>query len=749
MASESVRFCEECGAHIAALSNFCENCGSRVRPSTQTVSAEAATGLFELAPAATPPPLPLPLPEANTSTSSAPSPPPISAPAAPTGSSTAAQFIGPYRLVRELGRGGMGVVYLAMRDDGAFRKNVAIKLLLREAVNEEFILRFKQERQVLAALDHPNIARILDGGDMPDGMPYYVMEYVDGLPLDEYCDQKSLSITERLRIFQQVCSAVEYLHENSIVHRDLKPGNILVSNDGSVKLLDFGIAKMMGAAAFANPNLTSALGSPMTPTYASPEQISGVTLQKTSDIYSLGAILYRMLTGRLPYEGVDEKLAKLFTRQAPPAPSGNIRQDLRAGRDTTAGLRRVMLGEIDSIVLKSLAFDPKNRYQSAAEFREDLQRFLDGQAVLAHHASVANRSFKLLKRKRAMVAVLAGFIVLAGFGVWQWRRVEVQETDVAARETHLRALLDQVEAHLDPSSAPTQPASSQQLSQRSEDVQLVRTAFATDFPAVVAASPGPSATRDALLDRGVRYVDRAHSTPVRNANLDSEVAAAYQQFGILQENTGDPKAGGREAAVKTYQKASAVLVVLAAENPDDARARDRIAMVNQRIVALGGQPANTVPAENAPVASPEVIPPEPEKAVAPKALPPTKSVQPPPAAAVAPVPIVSPAAAAPIVSPPAPAPAGLSAAIRAELNDRMINATSKVQSAEQAIGPLQQSLAARGQVLNSDTQSAMVQMRARLAKAKAEIAAGDATTATDDLAAAEAFASRVLRTAGR
>ncbi|MGH9645521.1 MAG: serine/threonine protein kinase, partial [Bryobacteraceae bacterium] len=255
-------------------------------------------------------------------------------------------------MVRELGRGGMGVVYLAMRDDGTFRKNVAIKLLLREAVSEEFVLRFKQERQVLAALDHPNIARILDGGDTADGMPYYVMEYVEGLPLDEYCDQKGLSVTGRIRIFQQVCGAVEYLHQNSIVHRDLKPSNILVSNDGNVKLLDFGIAKLMGAAAFANPNLTSAMGSPMTPTYASPEQISGVTLQKTSDVYSLGAILYRMLTGRLPYEGVDEKLAKLFTRQAPPAPSGNIRQDLRAGGDTTPGLRRVMLGEIDTIVLK-------------------------------------------------------------------------------------------------------------------------------------------------------------------------------------------------------------------------------------------------------------------------------------------------------------------------------------------------------------------------------------------------------------
>jgi eukaryotic-like serine/threonine-protein kinase len=647
----------------------------------------------------------------------------------------------------------MGVVYLAMRDDGAFRKNVAIKLLLREAVSEEFILRFKQERQVLAALDHPNIARILDGGDTTDGMPYYVMEYVEGLPLDDYCDQKGLSVTGRIRIFQQVCSAVEYLHQNSIVHRDLKPSNILISNDGAVKLLDFGIAKLVGAAAFANPNLTSALGSPMTPTYASPEQISGITLQKTSDIYSLGAILYRMLTGRLPYEGVDDKLAKLFTRQAPPAPSSNIREDLRAGSDTTAGLRRVMLGEIDSIVLKALEFDPKNRYQSAAEFQEDLQRFLDGQEVLAHHTSAANRSFKLLKRKRGMVAALALFIALAGFGAWEWRRAELQKTDVAARENHLRALLDQVEARLDLPAPTPQPDSSQQLSQRSQDVQQVRTAFATDFPAVVAAKPGPSATRDALLDRGVRYLDRARSTPVRNPNLDSEVAAAYQQFGILQENTADPKAGGRDAAVKTYQKASAVLVTLAAENPDDARARERLEMVNQRIVALGGQAASSVPAESAPVV-PDVAP-EPEKAPlpvpTPKAPPATKSVQ--PATPVPPPSATPPPAATPVPTatpvPVAPAPTGLSAAVRADLNDRMINATAKVQGAEQAIEPIRQNLASRGQILNSDTETAMVQMRSRLAKAKAEIAAGDAAAARDDLAAAEAFAARVLRTAGR
>jgi hypothetical protein len=262
---------------------------------------------------------------------------------------------------------------------------------------------------------------------------------------------------------------------------------------------------------------------------------------------------------------------------------------------------------------------------------------------------------------------------------------------------------------------------------------LVRTAFATDFPAVVAAKPGPNAARDALLDRGVHYLDRAHSTPVRSANLDTEVAEAYQQFGILQENTVDPKAGGREAAVKTYQKASEVLVVLAAENPDDARARDRLAMVNQRIVALGGQ-AVSAPVQRAP-AVPEPAS-EPEKAAA-KAPPPTKAAA--PVTVTAPPPVVA----------PAPAPTGLSAAVRADLNERMLNATSKVQGAEQAIEPIRQNLASRGQVLNSDTQNAMVQMRSRLDKAKAEIAAGDAAAAMDDLAATEAFAARVLKTAGR
>jgi hypothetical protein len=341
-----------------------------------------------------------------------------------------------------------------------------------------------------------------------------------------------------------------------------------------------------------------------------------------------------------------------------------------------------------------------------------------------------------------MIAVMAGFIVLAGFGAWQWRRVEVQKNEIASRETNLRGLLEQVEAHLDaPAVAALPPA--EQAVQRTQDVQLVRTSFEKDFPAIVAAKPGPDASRDALLNRGVHYLDRAHATPVKDSHLDSEVAAAYQQFGILQENTADPKAHGREDAVKTYQKASTVLAVIASENPDDVAARERLAMVNQRITALGGETPAPVQADTAPVVAPE-----PEKVVLPPAPTPVRTSVAPPAPVVS-APPTDPAPPPQIAPPPPAAPAGMSAAVRAELNDRMLSATSKVQIAEQTIEPIRQSLVQRGQTLNTDTQASMAQMRARLARAKTDIAAGDVDAARDDLASAEAYAARVMRVAGR
>ena len=221
----------------------------------------------------------------------------------------------------------------------------------------------------------------------------------------------------------------------------------------------------------------------------------GAPLQKTSDIYSLGAILYGLVTGRSPYQGVDDKLAKLATRQEPPPPSANIREDLRS-TETTAQLRRAMLGELDSIILMAMRLDPRERYQSSAELAADLQRFIDGQPVIAHHASAARRSMRLLKRKAAAIAVLVGFLVLGGFGAWQWRRFEVQKAEVAAREDEVQKVLDRLEARLN--AGTPDPA---------QDLQQLQKAFGESFTAV-AAQPSAAPQRDKLLERGVSYVDQ-------------------------------------------------------------------------------------------------------------------------------------------------------------------------------------------------------------------------------------------------
>jgi predicted Ser/Thr protein kinase len=656
-----------------------------------------------------------------------PAPPPPATGPAP--GAQPAQLIGAYRVLRELGRGGMGVVYLAVRDDGTFRKNVALKVLLREHVNEEFVLRFKQERQVLAALDHPNIARILDGGDAPDGMPYYVMEYVEGLPLDQYCDKQRLSLTGRIKTFQQVCQAVDYLHSNSIVHRDLKPSNILVSSDGVVKLLDFGIAKVMSIVSFSPELTTTPHGSPMTPTYASPEQIMGAQLQKTSDIYSLGAILYGLVTGRSPYQGLDDKLAKLATRQEPPPPSSNIREDLQATQ-STAQLKRAMMGELDSIILMALRVDPRERYQSCADFATDLQRFMNGEPVMAHHASAARRSMRVLKRKAAAIAVLAGFLILGGFGAWQWRRFEVQKQEVASREAEIRRTLDRLEARLDAGiTGPDHPDN------QAQDLQQLQKVFGPQFAAVAADATKPR-RRDDLLDRGVRYLDRVKSVSAPDPNLGVQIADAYQAIAVLQENVAEK----HDAGLKTYQKAAAVLTNVSVQNPDDARARQSLANLNQKIKTMGGTVEDT-PAPAAVVApTPEPAPaPVPVKP-APVQRPPVNTVQTPPPPAPAP-------------EPPPPAPpvtkTGPSSAERAEVEDKLIEATSKVQIADQTIEPIRQSLQRSGQALNPDTQSAINLMHANLERAKRDIAAGNLASAKESLGAADALAAKVLRAVGR
>lgn len=321
------------------------------------------------------------------------------------------QMIGPYRVLRELGKGGMGVVYLAVRDDGAFRKNVAIKLLRGDAVTPEFIERFRNERQVLANFDHPNIARILDGGDTTDNMPFYVMEYVEGRPIDKYCDEDKLSLNDRLKLFQKLCGALQYLHQNQVIHRDLKPGNILVSNEGVVKLLDFGIAKQLGPASL---ELTTAEGTPLTPAYASPEQFTGGA-DARSDIYTLGVILYLMITGKLPDQGTTKP------------PSESVREDVTRTQETTKQLKKRVMGDLDMVVLKAMNRESRLRYQTAQELSEDLERFINGQPVLA-------RASKGLSPKVLALAAAGLAVVLGGGAAVYFSNREKPQEAVADRQ---------------------------------------------------------------------------------------------------------------------------------------------------------------------------------------------------------------------------------------------------------------------------------------------------------------------------
>ena len=233
------------------------------------------------------------------------------------------EFVGPYRILKELGRGGVGAVFLAVRDDDEYRKQVAIKLLKPGTENDEIVRRFRRERQILASIDHPYIAKLLDGGTATDGLPYLAMEYVEGQPIDEYCDAAKLSVTDRLDLFRKVCDAVHFAHQNLVVHRDLKPGNILVASDGQPKLLDFGIAKLLNPGMFSltvDPTRTESRM--MTPEYASPEQIRGESITTASDTYSLGVLLYKLLTGHGPYRvrtGQFHELARAICEEEPDA----------------------------------------------------------------------------------------------------------------------------------------------------------------------------------------------------------------------------------------------------------------------------------------------------------------------------------------------------------------------------------------------------------------------------------------------
>ncbi|MEM7352369.1 MAG: serine/threonine-protein kinase, partial [Acidobacteriota bacterium] len=377
-----------------------------------------------------------------------------------SGSSKARQRIGPYEIGNKLGEGGLSTVFLAQRADDEFNMRVAIKVVKRGMDTADILRRLRQERQILAHLDHPNVAKIFDGGTTDDGLPYFVMEHIEGEPIDEYCDRRELSISERLELFRTACSAVHAAHQSLVIHRDIKPSNLLVTADGIPKLLDFGIAKLIDAEPQLHTLAQTAPGMVlMTPEFASPEQVTGQPLTTATDVYSLGVMLYRLLTGHRPYRfasGRPAEVERILLRSKPERPSevvGRTIEELtptggtvtltpetvaRPREGTPEKLRRRLAGDLDKIVLMAIRKEPQRRYASVEQLAEDIERSLQSLPVLAQKDTIRYRTGKFVRRNRGSVAagVLILLALLGGIVTTSWQaRVAVAERSRA--EQHL------------------------------------------------------------------------------------------------------------------------------------------------------------------------------------------------------------------------------------------------------------------------------------------------------------------------
>ncbi len=380
---------------------------------------------------------------------------------APQAALTPGQMVGRYKIDKEIGRGGMGAVYLAARADAQYQKHVAIKLIKRGMDTDYVIGRFRNERQILAGFEHPNIARLLDGDTIDNGLPYFVMEYVEGVPIDEYCDAHALSITERLELFRQASAAVTYAHRHLVIHRDIKPSNILVTDEGVPKLLDFGIAKILQPGGGAETIATATGLRLMTPEYASPEQVQGQHVTTVTDVYSLGVVLYELLTGHSPYRFKSRSLqdiARAVSETEPMRPSTMIDtvEEYAAGDNTAPAartpelvsksregspdrLRRRLRGDLDNIILMAMRKEPGRRYQSVEQFLEDIRRHLEGLPVLARKDTLTYRAAKFVRRNK-VAAVAAALVLLTLIGgiiatTWQAHQAKVNEAIAKAQRT--------------------------------------------------------------------------------------------------------------------------------------------------------------------------------------------------------------------------------------------------------------------------------------------------------------------------
>jgi tetratricopeptide (TPR) repeat protein/tRNA A-37 threonylcarbamoyl transferase component Bud32 len=450
--------------------------------------------------------------------------------------------LGPYRILKLLGGGGMGSIYLAARADEQFRRLVAIKAIRADLLDEQTRRRFENERHLLAALEHPNIVKLLDGGETEQGAPYLVMDYVEGQPIDRFCRDHGLTLRERLRLFQTLCGAVHYAHQNLVVHRDLKPANILVTPQGAPKLLDFGIAKLLRPAfAAAAMGVTRTVARPMTPEYASPEQILGQPITTASDIYALGVLLFVLLTGTHPFDDKPDSLYELeraICEREPRKPSDAA----------PAEWRRELRGDLDAIVLTAMRKEPQRRYASAEHLSEDVRRYLEGLPVSARGEMLAYRAGKFGRRHKAPLAASVAIAGLLGY----------------------LAITD----HLDRLRA----------ERRFGDLHAFATWTISDLDQAMARGLTPA--RKEVVERGLKYLDALSAESGHRTDLQLDCISGYLKIAALQGDLFGENVGDVAAARASAEKALALAEQVGRRDPRNPRVRASLLESNDRLAGI-------------------------------------------------------------------------------------------------------------------------------------------------------------------
>jgi len=483
--------------------------------------------------------------------------------------------IGPYQIIQVVGEGGMGTVYQAVRIDDSYRKLVAIKVIKTGMHAQSAIRRFETERQILAHLDHPNIAKLLDGGTTREGQPYFVMDFIAGTPIDEYCDARRLTVPERLTLFLTVCSAVHYAHQNLVIHRDLKPQNILMAEDGTARLLDFGIAKLLDPDEQHRGD-TAASVVMLTPQYASPEQLNGSPVTTATDVYSLGVVLYQLLTGHTPYQLTNWSAQNVFegiSRSEPRRPSTVVRcteegpapgssEHAKLTPDAVSSLRgvkperlsRLLSGDIDNILMLALRKEPQRRYASVEQMARDIRNHLNQLPVLARPDTFRYRTAKFVRRNTPAVIAAALFVLALLGGIaatsWQGHVARVQRERAEKRFNDVRQLANSVLFELHDAIEPL---------------------------------PGSTKVRELLIKKAQHYLDQLATDATSDQALQRERALAYQRIGDVQGLPVKANLGDTKGAMESYRRALELERPLVSLNADDPQARIDLARTLNRI----------------------------------------------------------------------------------------------------------------------------------------------------------------------